>query len=182
MVFCNIHPGVEQILGEGTISHRARKSKKSSGQDTLWQSRVDVFIRRCNEYERLVAALPKDVSIGIREYLSSFYSRLFRAMYEYGVLDKLGNYPSALTISMTGHFNDAWANHWSMLAHHAEESINLDADESYNLGIALNTGNSADLLANVCSTNGSGSPARCRNCEAKAFNGESRGSAACGIE
>lgn len=146
VVFSNIHPNVEQILGVSAVSRRARKYRKSIEQDASWRRRVDLLISRCNDYEELVTALPKDVSMGIRECLSMLYGRLFRAMYEFGVLDKLGGHPNALAVSMACNFEDSWENYWTMLAQNLGHPIDLNADEIYNLGEALNTGKAIDLL------------------------------------
>jgi len=146
VVFCNMHPGIDYILGIASLSVRARENQKSSDQDALWQSRIDILINRCDKYEQIVAILPPDESPVIRQCLSTLYSLLFRAMYEYGVLSKLDNYPSALTVSMSFHFEGAWDSYWTLLAQNNDKPNELNIDEIYTLNRYINTGESADLL------------------------------------
>jgi glycosyltransferase involved in cell wall biosynthesis len=145
VVFRNIHPGMEQVLGVDALSARATNDRQSSGQDAIWKNRFDLLVNRCEEYERIAALMPKDVASSIRICLSAVYTRLFSAMYEYGVLTQLGTHPNALAISMASRFEDTWANYWAALAHNPDPSLALDVDQSYNLGAALNSSNLGGL-------------------------------------
>lgn len=144
VVFSNIHPGLENVLGVRSLSAKARKDRKSIGQNEIWQSRVDMLIRRCDVYEQLVAELPTEISLVIRQILSAIYRRLFRAMYEYGVLEKLGTHPDALANCMAQNFEDAWAKYWKLLAKNIDQPIDFSAKEIHNLAKTLITGSSAD--------------------------------------
>jgi GT2 family glycosyltransferase len=149
VVFRNIHPGMEQVLGVDALSTRATNDRQSNGQDVVWTNRFDLLVNRCEEYERIAALMPKDVASSIRICLSALYTRLFSAMYEYGVLKQLGTHPNALAISMASRFEDTWANYWAELAQNTDQSLALDADQSYNLGAALNADNPAGLYFGI---------------------------------
>jgi glycosyltransferase involved in cell wall biosynthesis/ubiquinone/menaquinone biosynthesis C-methylase UbiE/GT2 family glycosyltransferase len=146
VVFRNIHPGVETLLGIDALSSRVSKDSKRSGKDILWQNRLDRLARRCDEYEKLVVMLPKDKSAGIRQCLSSVYSRLFKAMYEYGILSQLNEHTNTLAIAMSYYFENTLTQYWTLLDKNIENAINLKTDESFNLNEALLTGDKGDLL------------------------------------
>ena len=78
--------------------------------------------------------------------LSMLYTHLFRAMYQYGVLQKQGLSASPLTLAMTDHFSGLGGDYWAMLEAHADTLIRLPADEACNLGEVLMTGRAEDLL------------------------------------
>lgn len=140
VVFASIHPGVQQLIG---ITNNVRRVK---AQDPFWQARVDLLVRRCDEYEHLIASFPQDLSAGVRSLLSMLYTHLFRAMYQYGVLQKRGLSDSPLSLAMSDHFSGLGADYWEMLAARGDKPIRLSADEAYNLGEALMTGRVEDLL------------------------------------
>ena len=140
VVFAGIHPGVRHVIG---ITDSVRRVE---AQDPLWQERVDLLVRRCDEYEYLIEGLPDSLSTGVRGLLSMLYTHLFRAMYQYGVLQKQGISDSPLTLVMAEHFSGLGTEYWTMLASHVEQPIRLSPDEACNLGEALITGSAEDLL------------------------------------
>ena len=140
VVFAGMHPGVGQLIG---ITESVRRVE---AQDPLWQARVDLLVRRCDEYEHLIESLPQDLSAGVRGLLSMLYAHLFRAMYQYGVLQKQGLSESPLTLAMTEHFSGLGDDYWRMLESRADKPVRLPADEVCNLGEALMTGRTEDLL------------------------------------
>ncbi len=146
VVFAEIHPGVSSLIGVETIARKAGKMRNLPMQDAIWQARVEMLLRRCEEYERLAILLPREAVLGIRQCMSTLYTSLFRAMYENGVLQKLSGYPNSLTVAMTSHFGALGLNYWKMLAQRTNCPINLTEDEIFNLGEALNTGDAGDLL------------------------------------
>jgi glycosyltransferase involved in cell wall biosynthesis len=141
VVFCEIHPSLDQLLGIRALKVRVSK-QKAVGNIALWQARVDQLQGRCAEYELLVATLPKEISIGVCDRLSAIYSRLFRAMYDYGVLTKLGNYPNALALSMSYQFDVDWESYWLLLERNNGNPIKLNGEEIYDLNEAINAGSS----------------------------------------
>ncbi len=144
IVFSDIHPAIDQLLGIRALKARASK-QKSSGQNDLWQTRLEQLQKRCGEYELLVISLPREITTGVCQRLSSIYSRLFRAMYDYGVLSKLGHFPNALENAMSYHFDNSWEKYWLALNINSEHPILLNSEETYNLCEAMNSGNWTDL-------------------------------------
>lgn len=140
VVFAGIHPGVRQLIG---IADSVRRVEAA---DPLWQARVDLLVSRCDEYEHLIESLPQHLSAGVRGLLSVLYTHLFRAMYQYGVLQKQGLSDSPLTLAMTEHFSGLDTEYWAMLAARAEQPIRLSPDEARNLGETLITGSVGELL------------------------------------
>lgn len=139
-IFAEMHPGLKQLIG---VSDSVRQGE---AHDSKWQARVDQLVRRCEEYEHLIASLPQDVSAGVRGLLSMLYAHLFRAMYRYGVLQKQGLSGSPLTLAMNEHFSGLPEDYWRMLEARSEGTIRLPADETRNLAESLMTGRAEDLL------------------------------------
>ncbi|WLQ17384.1 glycosyltransferase [Hahella aquimaris] len=145
VVFARMHSGIDTILGVASLEKKAHKSRASQFSQERWQQRLDALVSRCEYYEELIAATPDDISMGIRKCLSTLYVHLFRAMYEYGVIQKLGDYPNSLAIAMEAHFPSIGSDYWDKLEKSAGETDGLSSAELYNLCEALNTGSERDL-------------------------------------
>ena len=146
VVFCKIHPGMDTLLSISMLALKARKASKTSGQDEFWKIRIDMLLGRCDVYESFMSILPKMDSQIIGHILSAIYVRLFRAMYEYGILTRLGGYQNPLAISISNNFGEAWNTFWVLLEQNGERRLTLNIDEVRNLAEALNTENSTDLF------------------------------------
>jgi len=140
VVFAGIHPGVGRLIGVTESVWRVK------AQDSLWQARMDLLVRRCDEYEHLIKNVSQDLSAGVRGLLSVVYTHLFRAMYQYGVLQEQGLSEGSLTLAMTDYFSRLGSDYWTMLEARVDKPIRLPADEACNLGEALITGRVEDLL------------------------------------
>lgn len=137
---------MDTFLGVSMLASKARKASKTSGQDQIWQNRIELLLHRCDLYESFMSTLPKTDTHIIGHCLSEIYVRLFRAMYEYGILTGLGRYPNPLAISISNNFGEAWGEFLCLLEQVGNRPLKLNADEVRNLAEALNTGNSTDLF------------------------------------
>ncbi|WP_049780902.1 glycosyltransferase [Hahella chejuensis] len=145
VVFARMHSGIDMLLGVASLEKKARKNRTSQYSQEMWQQRLDALVSRCEYYEELIAATPDDISMGIRKCLSTLYVHLFRAMYEYGVIQKLGDYPNSLAIAMEAHFPGGGSDYWDKLEKSVKEPDGLSSAELYNLCEALNTRSERDL-------------------------------------
>ncbi|WP_431688714.1 glycosyltransferase [Hahella sp. NBU794] len=145
VVFTRMHSGIDTLLGVASLEKKARKNRTSQYSQETWQQRLDALVSRCEYYEELIAATPDDISMGIRKCLSTLYVHLFRAMYEYGVIQKLGDYPNSLAIAMEAHFPGVGSDYWDKLEKNAKVPDSLSSAELYNLCEALNTRSERDL-------------------------------------
>lgn len=139
VVFAELHPEVEDLIGIHSTWQDA------PDEDQVWQRRKDLLVSRCSEYEHLIRKIPNDDCEGLRRCLSTIYVRLFRAMYEYGVYQKLGR-RNPLSAAMITPFADIDPKYWSILTRAAGQKINLPPDELSNLAEALKTENANDLI------------------------------------
>lgn len=136
VIFTRMHPPMDHALKLSALVRHGRRSRHVPVSDVVWQQRVDALTRRCNRYEELVASLPIDASYGLRQRLSGIYIRLFRAMYEYGVLQQHAC-PNALAVAMSGHFDPGWDAYWKAIGEEGDQAIALGSAELLQLAATL---------------------------------------------
>lgn len=140
VVFAKLHPAVEHILGLAEPARRARSGRRLPVPEEVWQQRLDLLNRRCVLYEDIVSALPAKAGWSVRASLSAIYVRLFRAMYEYGVLKRLGRCANPLAVAMTAHFDASWEPYWQSLAHATDLKVDFSKDALLEVAAALGGG------------------------------------------
>lgn len=114
VVFSRMHPAAERVLEVCAIARAARKLRRVCGTDAAWKPRLDALVDRCRLYEDMVAQLPMQISRGVRERLTAIYVRLFRAMYEYGALQRQGA-AQPLAAAMSHVFDERWEPYWAAI-------------------------------------------------------------------
>jgi glycosyltransferase involved in cell wall biosynthesis len=117
IVFREAHPGVSRILGID-ILEKALADFPRSGQryqEVVWNHRVAKLVSQCNYLESLILTSARGVRSVLGKHLSFIYSTLFRAMYEFGVLQKISGKDDVLSVAMSRHFSEEWDKYWSFL-------------------------------------------------------------------
>jgi glycosyltransferase involved in cell wall biosynthesis len=135
VVFRDAHPGVGRILGIDTLEDALKKSSsdRMNGTQAEWQARLDGLVERCNYLEKLIQNNGKKAKKILGGYLSFIYTTLFRAMYEYGVLQKIAGRERILPLAMSRHFGSNWDSYWELLKKNKVESLVSDGPLTSNL-------------------------------------------------
>ncbi|MHC8412235.1 glycosyltransferase [Pseudomonas sp. Hz4] len=135
VVFRDAHPGVGRILGIDTLEVAFKKSKteRQSVNQAEWQARLDGLVDRCNYLEKLIQNGGKKGKKVLGAYLSFIYTTLFRAMYEYGVLQKIAGSDQVLSLAMSRHFGSVWDGYWELLKKNKVDSLDVEAGLTSNL-------------------------------------------------
>lgn len=117
VTFRDTHPGVGHILGLDVLEHQLSKNKSPLSQaiDERWNLRIERLVSYCNSLEALVAVGNKRINVVAKRYLSLIYSNLFRAMYEYGALQKLSAGTPVLGFAMARNFGQHWDAIWEWI-------------------------------------------------------------------
>lgn len=138
VVFRDAHPGVGRILGIDSLEEALKKSsaERQGLSQAVWQERLDNLVDRCNYLEKLIQNNGKKARKVLSGYLSFIYTTLFRAMYEYGVLQRIAGNDQVLALAMSRHFGPVWNNYWALLRTIKIESRELDAELTSNLIVA----------------------------------------------
>lgn len=148
VVFRDAHPGVGRILGIDTLAEALKNSKteRQGVSQAEWQARLDRLVERCNYLESLIQKNGKKARKVIGAYLSFIYTTLFRAMYEYGVLQRISGSDQVLAIAMSRHFGPIWNSYWTQLEKHKNESLEFDDELTSNLFAAHISRSASELL------------------------------------
>lgn len=135
IVFRDAHPGVGRILGIDALEVAFKKSKteRQSINQAEWQARLDGLVDRCNFLEKLIQNGGKKGKRVLGVYLSFIYTILFRAMYEYGVLQKIAGSDQVLSLAMSRHFGPVWDGYWELLQKNKADSLGLETELTSNL-------------------------------------------------
>ncbi|MFM0381933.1 glycosyltransferase [Paraburkholderia dipogonis] len=115
VVFRGVHPGVGAIVGVDEPERALKKGLPTAEVERLWQSRLAKLTERAQVYEHMFERGGRAVRIVLGNCLSTIYVPLFRAMYEYGVLQRLAGTEAVLSIAMTRHFGGAWNPYWELV-------------------------------------------------------------------
>lgn len=102
------HPELSWIV---LPSRRRLAKRRQTGE---WQHRRDQLIRLAEAAEGAIAELDAQQASSIRHLLSALYLKLFKAMYEQGVADGLGE-PHGLADAMHRHFSGVGEDTWKAL-------------------------------------------------------------------
>lgn len=146
VVFARLHPAVDRVIGVSALAWRARKGRRLGVSEATWHDRAKALMRRCDRYEAVVSAVPIEASLGIRRRLSAIYSRLFRAMYEHGILQRLSKCANPLAVAMSGHFDSDWDRYWAAIDQRGDPEGDWPAAECLDLAMAVDSGGgSGDL-------------------------------------
>ncbi|MCL6690573.1 glycosyltransferase [Pseudomonas sp. R3.Fl] len=139
VVFRDAHPGVGKILGidalEALVNSKSIANSRAGQQ--RWQKRLDALVQRCNALEKAIEQGNNSVKKLIGTYLSTIYSTLFRAMYEYGVLQRIAKSDQVLSIAMERNFSELWNEYWALIESHSAQDLELALSDSHNLLDAL---------------------------------------------
>lgn len=148
VVFRDTHPGVGRILGIDILEVAFKKSKveRSDVDQADWQARLDRLVERCNYLEKLIQDSGKKGKKVIGIYLSFIYTTLFRAMYEYGVLQKIAGQDQVLSLAMSRHFGPIWDGYWGLLQKNKEGFLDFEANLASNLLAAHINHNVSELV------------------------------------
>ncbi|MDR5847802.1 glycosyltransferase [Caballeronia sp. LZ003] len=115
VVFRGVHPGVGAIVGVDEPERLLKKGLPSAEAERLWQSRLAKLTERAEMYEHMFERAGRAARVVLGNCLSTIYSPLFRAMYEYGVLQRLAGTEALLSLAMTRHFGSPWDAYWRVL-------------------------------------------------------------------
>ncbi|SAL66494.1 glycosyl transferase, group 1 [Caballeronia arvi] len=115
VVFRNVHPGVGAIVGVDEPERALKKGLPSAETEHLWQSRLAKLTERAEMYEHMFERTGRAARGVLGNCLSTIYSPLFRAMYEYGVLQRLAGTEALLSLAMSRHFGPSWDVYWRVL-------------------------------------------------------------------
>lgn len=136
VVFRDAHPGVGRILGIDALEAAARQRSGSANAASgkVWQNRLDALIAHCNALEGLIADGGKASRTLVGGYLSLVYSTLFRAMYEYGVLQRItSSEQQVLPLAMERNFPSAWKDYWQHIERTPADALALNREQMHNL-------------------------------------------------
>jgi glycosyltransferase involved in cell wall biosynthesis len=139
VVFANLHPAADRALAICAINRMGRQGRHLPMRDEAWKERIEIVKRRCNLYESIVAAVPIEASYGVRERLSAIYVRLFRAMYKFGVLQRLGH-ANALAVAMSARFDAGWNAYWTTIERTTQTDVDWEPAELFDLAAAVGSG------------------------------------------
>jgi len=115
VVFRGVHPGVGAIVGVNEPERALKKGLPSGEAERIWQARLEKLTERAYVYERMFDTAGRASRIVLGNCLSAIYAPLFRAMYDYGVLQRLADTEAVLSTAMSRHFGTAWNSYWETL-------------------------------------------------------------------
>lgn len=116
VVFRDMHAATSQILGIDSLQRAYGRSKASAAEPLeLWESRRDWLVARCEFYENVISTLDGRPASFVTECLSELYSRLFKAMYEYGVLLAITRHPEVIAFTLARNFPGKWSELWTQM-------------------------------------------------------------------
>jgi glycosyltransferase involved in cell wall biosynthesis len=116
VVFRDMHAATSQILGIDSLQRAYERSKANSAEPLeLWESRRDWLVARCEFYENVISTLDGRPATFVTECLSEIYSRLFKAMYEYGVLLAITRHPEVIAFTLARNFPGKWNKLWGQM-------------------------------------------------------------------
>lgn len=127
VVFRGVHPGVGAIVGVDEPERALKKGLPQDQNERLWQSRLQSLTQRAELYEHLFERGGRAARLILGNCLSTIYAPLFRAMYEYGVLQRLSGTEAVLSIAMSRHFGSAWDAYWQILRDDAHDLRQMTA-------------------------------------------------------
>ncbi|WP_158939961.1 glycosyltransferase [Burkholderia sp. S171] len=140
VLFRGFHPGIGAIVGvDGPERQYKKHGMPSPVSDALWQSRLQQLIDHANSYEHLFERAGRQARSVLGQCLSQLYAPLFRAMYEYGVLQRLTGSKGVLSLAMKMHFGPQWNDYWKACSADGAESVSLSAEQLTELIEALVT-------------------------------------------
>ncbi|HDR9289936.1 TPA: glycosyltransferase [Burkholderia multivorans] len=115
VVFRSMHTEVGAIIGVDALQRVLKNGLPAPNVEAMWKSRLDRLVARAENYECLFNIANRAGRLIIGNCLSTIYVPLFRAMYEYGVLQRLAGTEAVLSIAMSRHFGAAWDPYWQLL-------------------------------------------------------------------
>jgi hypothetical protein len=115
VVFRGVHPGVGAIVGVNEPERALKKGLPSGEAERIWQARLAKLTERAHVYEHMFEPAGRAPRILLGNCLSAIYAPLFRAMYDYGVLQRLAGTEAVLSVAMSRHFGTAWNPYWQAL-------------------------------------------------------------------
>ena len=131
IIFSDIHPEIGNLIGKSNIKYQAKN------EENLWERRLRLIIKTCEEYEQLIQKFPHEATSEIKRALSIIYSQLFKAMYTYGLLQKEGKSRYPLTHVMSNHFSKIPDYFWEELKTKLSKKANLSYNEMLHLNESL---------------------------------------------
>lgn len=148
IVFRDAHPGVGRILGIDTLELAFKKSRngRHGVNQAEWQARLDGLVDRCNYLEELIHNGGRKGKQVLGSYLSFIYATLFRAMYEYGVLQKISGSDQVLSLAMSRHFGPVWDGYWELLRKNKIDSLHFESGLTSNLLAAHISRDASELV------------------------------------
>jgi glycosyltransferase involved in cell wall biosynthesis len=115
VVFRSVHPGVGAIVGVDEPERALKGGLPAADAERLWKTRLEKLTERAEVYEHLFDLAGRAGRLMLGNGLSAIYVPLFRAMYEYGVLQRLSGTEAVLSIAMARHFDVSWNVYWQIL-------------------------------------------------------------------